>query len=490
LRNVLKFGFAIVVAGFWALCVATSEAAEPTSDNIVVQASPAVSPTASPTPQMWQYTATAEASYIAAGASQLSFGVPALGVNSGFPTRQFDYRPNTFTFNTLNLTMTKLSAGMIGGKLELNVGNDANAMSAMNSFQLAPTSGQVATSAAPCGISPASNRPNGPALSPWINFPPFNNTYKCLGNGAYYHTGGYDVTQLYLQYVTPNGKWTATAGKFLTLAGYEVVQSWNDAQFGRSILFGYAEPISHTGIRLAYAYNPHLTITVGGNNGWDDIVGTTGAIRSLESQVAYTNGNLSASASFLWGSEYAAFGNGSGIACNVTAAGALAAPSTCGQTVVPGLTAVFPVVGPIGQRSLLDAVASYKIFPSLSIGANYDVGSQSNTGPFVTPTVGAIWNGLAGYGAYTFGAGKYGLSGRYEFFSDPQGYRTGTLVPNLRWDEFTATGLINLSPNVLVRGEYRMDYTNAPVFTNFRSFATGSLSRTQGTMAADLVIHY
>lgn len=494
MRTVLKFALAIAIAGIGAFSVATSEAAEPTSADIIAQASPAASPTATPAPPpMYQYSATAEASYVAAGASQLSFGVPTLGVNSGFPSRVFDYRPNTLTFNTLNLQGSKSSAGVIGWKVELNIGNDANAMASMNSYNLAPNGTAVTQSAAPCGSATTGKVGAGPTLSPWINFPPFNNTYKCLGNGAYYHVSGYDPTQVYIQYATPNGKFTVTAGKFLTLVGYEVVEGWNDAQFSRSILFGYAEPVSHTGIRVAYAYNSHITATIGGNNGWDDINGTTGTLKSLESQLGYTNGNLSATATFLWGSEYASYGNGSGVSFNVNPNGTLALPATtCSST----SCAVYPVVGPIGNRSLFDAVASYKIFPSLTIGANYDMGSQSNTAPYITAagTTGAIWDGFAGYAAYTFGAGKYGLSGRYEFFGDPQGYRTGTeflgATPNLRWDEFTTTGLINLSPNVAVRGEYRMDYTNQPVFTNFRTWSTGTGSRTQGTMSADLVVHY
>ncbi len=468
---------------------------KPAPPVVVAPPPPTPAPTATPGPPMYQYSATAEVSYVAAGASQLSFGVPApingaANVNSGFPSRVFDYRPNTFTFNTLNLQASKSSAGVIGWKVELNIGNDANIMSSMNSYNLAPNPTSVQQSTTPCGSAATGKTGTGPTLSAWIPFPPFNNPYKCLGNGEYYHVGGYDPTQVYVQYATPNGKLTFTAGKFLTLVGSEVVESWNDSQFSRSILFGYAEPVSHTGVRMAYAYNPHLTLTVGGNNGWDDIVGMTGAIRSLESQIAYTNGNLSASASFLWGPEYAAFGNGSGLQFNVNPNGTLASPATACSTTA---CASFPVVGPQGIRTLLDATASYKLFPSLTLGANFDSGTQNNTAPFITPTVGAIWNGLAGYAAYTFGAGKYGVSGRYEFFSDPQGYRTGTLVPNLRWDEFTGTGLINLSPNVAVRGEYRMDYTNSPVFTNWRSWSTGTLgtlSRTQGTMSADLVVHY
>jgi hypothetical protein len=505
LRKLLIAAVALAAVAMWgSTTVQPSEASEPAAADVIVQASaapaasPSATPSAAPSP-MYQYSAIAQGSYIAAGASQLSFGVPILGANSGFPSRLFDTRPNTFTFNQLNLQASKSSAGVIGWKIELWLGNDANAESSANYFQLVPQPGQLQTANALCGLGPPSVKPNGPTLAPWINFPPFNNTYKCLGNGAYYHVGGYDVPQFYVQYATPNGKWTLTAGRYFPLVGYEVTDSWNDAQFSRSILFGFAEPGTHTGVRLAYAWSPHLTLTVGGNNGWDDIVGQAGTLRSLESQIAYTNGNLSATAAYLWGPEYASYGNGSGVPCNVTPTGQLTVPNTCGFQLSPALpAAIFPVVGPIGIRTLFDVQAAYKVFSTLQIGANFDAGSQSNTGPFVTPTSGAIWNGLASYIQYTFPNGKYGLSGRYEFFSDPQGYRTGTEflfnpvtgTPNLRWYEITGTGIINFSPNVALRGEYRMDYANQPVFTNSQSVNTGTLSRTQGTMSVDLVVKY
>jgi hypothetical protein len=480
--------------------VRAAEATEPAA-GVIAQASAAPSPaaapspTASPSPPPYQYSATAEGSYMYAP-TYLGTGVRTiLG-------RAFDNRANEPTFNTLNLQGSKSSAGVIGWKMELNIGNDANGLASWNSWQLTPSPSQVtgSSAAAGCGTGPGSSTAVGPSLGPAIPFPPFDNPYKCVG-GAYLHTGGYDMTQFYVQYATPNGAWTLTAGRMFTLVGYEVAESWNNAQFGRGLLWTYAEPITHTGVRLAYGGIKDLTITLGGNNGWDDIVGTAGAMRSLESQVAYTNGGLSASAAFLYGPEQASYysdgGQGIGYQCSVTATGALVSPNTCGLTAV-GATAAFPTVGPIGQRSLLDLVASYKITPAVIVAANYDMGAQTNTAPFVTSTTGVIWDGVAGYLGYTSPAGKWGLSGRYEVFNDPQGYRFGisTLASafglNLRMHEATVTGIYNLGSNVNLRAEWRMDYFTYPGSSVVQVVPrpNGTAGLVQGTAGLDLVAHY
>jgi hypothetical protein len=38
----------------------------------------------------------------------------------------------------------------------------------------------------------------------------------------------------------------------VTLAGYEVIEAWKDPNITRSILFGFAIPFTHTGIRANY----------------------------------------------------------------------------------------------------------------------------------------------------------------------------------------------------------------------------------------------
>lgn len=451
---------------------------------------------------MYQYSATAEGSYVAAPA-YIRSGTP----NGPLPSRAFDNRPNTFTFNTLNLQGSKSSAGVIGWKIELNIGNDANGLSSYNSWQTAPTAGQVATTPAAslCRSAPGGGAKTiGPTMGSAIPFPPFNNPITC-NTGVYAHTGGYDATQAYVQYATPNGAWTLTGGKFFTLVGYEVAESWNNAQFGRGLLWNFAEPITHTGVRLAYGGFSHVTLTLGGNNGWDDEVGTGGGMSSLESQAAYTNGNITGSATFLYGPEPATLIGANTYlsqSCNVAANGQVTvSTATCGLNAAGGAggTALVPIVGPISNRSLVDLIGSYKVTPATIVAANYDMGSQASIAPTLAATGGAIWDGVAGYAGYTSPKGAWGLSGRYEVFNDPQGYRFGFIGSNIRDHEFTVTGIYNFSPNVALKGEYRTDYFMFPGSMSAGAAALGPVVPSGpagtgrlnlGTMDADLVVHY
>src|SRR3989440_9708567 len=82
-------------------------------------------------------------------------------------------------------------------------------------------------------------------------------------------TGNFDLTQAFVQYA--HGPLTIIGGKFVTLAGTEVINSTLDVNYSRSILFGYAIPFSHTGARLTYAASDQVTVIVGVNNGWDQL---------------------------------------------------------------------------------------------------------------------------------------------------------------------------------------------------------------------------
>src|SRR6185312_13218266 len=78
--------------------------------------------------------------------------------------------------------------------------------------------------------------------------------------------GTVDVRQAYLQYAT--GSLTVMAGKFVTLAGAEVINPTLNTNFSRSLLFFDSEPLTHTGVRAAYAMG-EFTLTGGVNNGWN-----------------------------------------------------------------------------------------------------------------------------------------------------------------------------------------------------------------------------
>lgn len=72
------------------------------------------------------------------------------------------------------------------------------------------------------------------------------------------------VQQAYLTYAT--GALTLTAGRYNSLAGYEVVADPLNATVSRSLLFPNAEPYFHTGLRLAYAASDTSTLYLGVNN--------------------------------------------------------------------------------------------------------------------------------------------------------------------------------------------------------------------------------
>src|SRR3989441_2344755 len=66
----------------------------------------------------------------------------------------------------------------------------------------------------------------------------------------------FDLTQAYGQYAS--GSLTLMAGKFVTLAGSEVIASTGNMNFTRSMLFG-AIPFTHTGVRAGYALSDIVT---------------------------------------------------------------------------------------------------------------------------------------------------------------------------------------------------------------------------------------
>jgi hypothetical protein len=76
-----------------------------------------------------------------------------------------------------------------------------------------------------------------------------------------------DVRQAYLQYAT--GPLTVIAGKFVTMAGAEVINPAQNTNFSRSLLFWELEPLDHTGLRATYAATDTVSISVGVNNGWN-----------------------------------------------------------------------------------------------------------------------------------------------------------------------------------------------------------------------------
>src|SRR5215470_4919219 len=102
------------------------------------------------------------------------------------------------------------------------------------------------------------------------------------------HDNSFDVRQAFLQYAT--GPLTLMAGKFVTLAGAEVINPTLNTNFSRSLLFFDSEPLTHTGFRGAYAVSDTLTVTAGINNGWNSTSTDFGS-KTGELGIAFTPGS-------------------------------------------------------------------------------------------------------------------------------------------------------------------------------------------------------
>lgn len=98
------------------------------------------------------------------------------------------------------------------------------------------------------------------------------------------HENTFDIRQAFVQYAT--GPFTLMAGKFVTLAGAEVINPTLNTNFSRSLLFTESEPLTHTGIRGSFAATGEITLYAGINNGWN-ITSTSYGPKTGELGVAF-----------------------------------------------------------------------------------------------------------------------------------------------------------------------------------------------------------
>jgi hypothetical protein len=227
-----------------------------------------------------------------------------------------------------------------------------------------------------------------------------------------------------------------TAGKFVTPLGFEVIETKEDWNYSRGLLFTYAVPFYHMGLRAKYAFNDTYSLTGYLVNGWDNVVDdNTGKTYGLS--FAWTpNQKFTLSQNYMTGPEQPDSNH--------------------------------------GWRSLSDTVISYSPTPRLSLALNYDYGSGDREPASGRPVV---WTGVASYIRYAFNE-RYALATRYEYFDDVDGFRTGTAQ---HVNEFTTTFERRLARDLIVRLEFRRDVANEP------SFLKGDLPvKTQNTLMGGL----
>ncbi len=221
--------------------------------------------------------------------------------------------------------------------------------------------------------------------------------------------------QAYLSYLPPllSGKLQLDFGKFVTPAGKEVMETRDNWNYSRSLLFASAIPRDHTGLRVAYKASDRLVVTGFLVNGWNNVGDNNGAKSAGLSVSGKPTSDLTVTATYIGG------------------------PETTDDN--------------SGARHLFDTVVSYNVTERTVLGANYDVGRDQHTQQ--------LWQGAAVYLRYRV-RGWLAAATRLELVSDLDGFMTGI---SQRAGEFTLTAEIKYSI-ALMRVEYRNDITQQPFF--------------------------
>jgi hypothetical protein len=226
------------------------------------------------------------------------------------------------------------------------------------------------------------------------------------------------------------------AGEFVTSAGAEVIETNANWNYSRSLLFSWAIPYYHFGIRTSFPVGPHFTGGVQVVQGWNNI-----------------------------------YDNNSGKTIGLT--GAYAWKKVTWTNVY--------YVGPEkshtnkGLRQLYDTTVLINASDNLSYYINFDYGRDKNI-----ESGASQWAGIAGAARYALGK-KCAVAGRLEYFNDMDGFSTGTVQAV---KEFTLTGEYKPAAWLMTRLEFRNDFSNQYFF---EKSGGGGLSKSQPTILLGLV---
>jgi putative OmpL-like beta-barrel porin-2 len=250
-------------------------------------------------------------------------------------------------------------------------------------------------------------------------------------NGSEPQAGlGFDqyLKEAYFSFLAPVGKGLQfDVGKFVTPHGAEVIETKDNWNYSRGLLFTLAIPYYHFGARAKYTFNDKYALSGFFVNGWNNVVdNNTGKTYGI---------------GFTW-NPYRKFG--------------------IGQNYMAG-----PEQNNINSswRQLTDTVITYSPTSKLSFIINGDYGrgdrfvTDTETGSLSHPV---YWTGVAGYIKYAF-SGTSSFSTRYEYYNDHDGFTTGTMV-NTHVNEFTTTLERLVAHHIISRLEFRRDMSNQPTF--------------------------
>ncbi len=239
------------------------------------------------------------------------------------------------------------------------------------------------------------------------------------------------LEQAFLSIKPPKAKgFELDFGKWVTSAGAEVIEAKDNWNYSRSLLFAWAIPYWHFGARTSIPVSKTETVGFQLFNGWNNVSkgngGVSGAFTSAYVKPKYT-----------WDLNW------------------LVGPENYATT--------------SGQRNLIDTTllltppGKVNAYINFDYGLNQDAVVTVNTGdePYTYgDTILHDWWGAAG-AVHIQATPKNAISMRSEYFSDPDGFQTGTMQ---HLYEGTFTYEYKWVEGALMRVEYRCDASNVNFF--------------------------
>jgi hypothetical protein len=238
------------------------------------------------------------------------------------------------------------------------------------------------------------------------------------------------VQQAYVSLLTGKVQWDA--GKFVTPMGAEVIESQDNWNYTRSILFGYAIPFYHLGVRATVPVSDKLSLSGYLTNGWNNVSEIDGAKTIALGTTLRPTGSLTWVANYMLGKE------------------------------AEGLD----------TRHLLDTTLTLAASDRLSFMGNFDYGQEGDVS----------WWGVAAYGKLQ-AMPSWAVAARFEYLDDRDG---GFMTFGTRARSITVTSDHTIAGALKARLEYRTDFSDQDIFVK----DDGSLRGSQSTLTVGVVCYF
>jgi Putative beta-barrel porin-2, OmpL-like. bbp2 len=211
-------------------------------------------------------------------------------------------------------------------------------------------------------------------------------------------------------------------GKFVTSAGAEVIESKDDWNYSRGLLFAYAIPYFHFGLRSSIPVTKTWTAGLQVVNGWNNVTKNNGGVT-----IGLTSGYVKPK--YTWNLNY------------------YTGPENANTQK--------------GYRNLIDTTFLTTLPGKFNFLVNYDYGQNHDSlSSGEGDNLSKHWQGVA-VGARFQATSKAAFAGRYEYFTDPDGFSTGV---HQNVQEFTGTYEYKWIEGLLARLEVRHDWSTEPFF--------------------------